>query len=162
MVGAISVFGFSLFGIVFLLALKAWEMRRERVVAPGFRAQLDKGALVLKAQIEKGEEAIAELPSVLSFVAMKALALSSVYLAHLARRMSESAYRLADFISHKHNFERRETRSEFLKTMIEHKNGLSSSLSQPIVNAVKKRRARRAAATKVSAPVVDAVTERQE
>ena len=141
MVGVISVFGASIVGIVFLLTLKAWEMRRERVLAPRLRAVLDSGALVLKSYIEKGEAFLAELPSLASFVAMKALAGGSVHLARLARRMSESAYRLADFISHKHNFERRETRSEFLKTMIEHKNGLA----QPVVNAVKKRRARKAA-----------------
>ncbi len=140
MVGAISVFGVSLLGIVFLLALKAWEMRRERLVAPRLRAQLDTGALALKSQIEKGEAFLGEVPSLASLVAMKTLAGGSVHLARLARRMSESAYRLADFISHKHNFERRETRSEFLKTMIEHKNGLA----QPIMNAVKKRGARKA------------------
>ncbi len=161
MVGAISVFGVSLVGIIFLLALKAWEMRRERVVAPRIRVQLDKGALILKAQIEKGEAFLGELPSLASFVAMKTLAGGSVHLARLARRMSESAYRLADFISHKHNFERRETRSEFLKTMIDHKNGLASSLSQPIVTAVKKRRARKAAA-KASVQLTGSVTEVQD
>ncbi len=159
MVGAISVFGASLVGIIFLLGLKAWEMRRERIVAPRLRARLDAGALVLKSQIEKGEAFLGELPSLASFVAMKTLAGGSVYLARLARRMSESAYRLADFISHKHNFERRETRSEFLKTMIEHKNGLANSLSQPIMNAVKKRRARKEATT--SAPSTETVSEVQ-
>ncbi len=160
MVGAISIFGVSLFGIVFLLAMKAWEMRREHVVAPRLRARLDAGAIFIKSQIEKGEAFLAELPSLASFVAMKTLAGGSVQVARLARRMSESAYRLADFISHKHNFERRETQSEFLKTMIEHKNNLASGLSQPIVNAVKKRRARKAAA-QTPAPVPKEVTEVQ-
>jgi hypothetical protein len=160
MVGVISVFGASIVGVIFLLALKAWEMRREHVVAPRLRAKLDAGALFLKSQIEKGEAFLAELPSLASFVAMKTLAGGSVHLAHLARRMSESAYRLADFISHKHNFERRETRSEFLKTMIEHKNGLTNGLSQPIVNAVKKRRVRKA--SKVPTQVAQTVTEVQE
>lgn len=160
MIGLISVFGASLVGVVFLLALKAWEMRREQVIAPRFRARLDSGALMLKAWIEKGEAFLAELPSLASLIAMKTLAGGSVHLARLARRMSESAYRLADFISHKHNFERRETRSEFLKTMIEHKNGLANIVSQPVVNAVKKRRARKAA--KAPVEVVPAVTKVQE
>ncbi len=142
MVGTISIFGVSLISIVVLLSVKAWEMRRERVLAPRFRARLDAGALALKAQIQRGEMFLSRLPSLASFAALKMLALASVRLARLARSMSESAYRLADFISHKHNFERRETRSEFLKTMIEHKNGLA----QPLMNAVKKRRARKTSA----------------
>lgn len=139
MVGAISVFGISLLGIVFLLALKAWELRQGRTYLPRLRTHLDMFASALKAQIERGEALLARLPSLASFLTFKLLAFISVRLAQVARSMSESAYRLADFISHKHNFERRETRSEFLKTMIEHKNGLA----QPIVNAVKKRRARK-------------------
>lgn len=157
MVGAISVFGASLVGIVLLLILKAWELRRERVLAPKFRMYLDTGALALKSKIERGEAFLAELPSYASLFVMKLLAMGSVHLARIARRMSESAYRLADFISHKHNFERRETRSEFLKTMIEHKNGLA----QPIVNAVKKRRSRKAAA-KAPVEMVEKAREVQE
>ena len=43
--------------------------------------------------------------------------------AHLARQASRQAHRLADFVSHKRNFERKETRSEFLRKMTELKNG---------------------------------------
>lgn len=141
MIGAISVFGASLFGVMVLLSFKAWETGREQRVLNGMRTVLDEGACALKFQIERLESVLASLPTLLSFGAFKVLALVAEKFARIARGASEAAHRLADFISHKHNFERREIRSEFLKTMIEHKNGLA----QPIVNAVKKRRARKIA-----------------
>ena len=145
MVSVLSVFAASLFGIVALLSFKAWEMRRGALVLPGLRAALDRGALVLKQQLERIEGVLARLPAMMSLFSLQVLALVTVKLARMARGASEAAYRLADFISHKHNFERREIRSEFLKTMIEHKNGLA----QP-VQAVKKRRPRK---TVKAAPV---------
>lgn len=150
MIGAISFFGASLLGIIMLLMFKAWEMRRDSIIAPRVRGHLDRGALVLKSWIERGEDALAQLPTFVSFLVMRSLASVSMHLARLARHMSESAYRLADFISHKHNFERRETRSEFLKTMIEHKNGLA----QPISNVVKKRKPRKTTKPSNSTDVV--------
>lgn len=123
-------------------------------VAPRVREQLDGYARILKRLIEAGEDALARLPSVGTFLTLKFLAFVSVRLARLSRAASEAAHRLADFISHKHNFERREIRSEFLKTVIEHKNGLA----QPIVNAVKKRRARKTSPKTVeSAPTAEEV-----
>jgi hypothetical protein len=43
--------------------------------------------------------------------------------AAFARSSERQAHRLADLVSHKHGFVPRETRSEFLRKMSEHKNG---------------------------------------
>jgi len=43
--------------------------------------------------------------------------------AALARTAERYAHRLADLVSYKHRFEKRDTRSEFLKKVSEHKNG---------------------------------------
>lgn len=141
MVATLSVFTVSLAGIIVLLCLKAWEVRRARIFFPRIRARMDSGASFVKESIEALEARFTRLPSFLTYVLMKILALTSVSFARWARAASEAAHRLADFISHKHNFERRELRSEFLKTMIEHKNGLA----KPLVNVVKKQRIRKPA-----------------
>ncbi len=141
MASAISFFAFSLVSIVGLFFFRAWEERRGVRVAAHARIALDGYARNIKDALMRGERALAQLPSVGTFLTLKFLAFISVRLARLSRAASEAAHRLADFISHKHNFERREIRSEFLKTVIEHKNGLA----QPLVTTVKKRRIRKAA-----------------
>ena len=149
MIGSLSVFVVSLVGIVTLLSLKAWENRRARILFPQTRDRLDAAARALKHVLERGEALCAQLPSLFTYLLMHVLAFVSVSFARWARAASEAAHRLADFISHKHNFERRELKSEFLKTMIEHKNGLA----QPIMNVVKKRRPRKTVAKIEAAPV---------
>lgn len=150
MAPAISIFVVSLAGIIALFSFRAWEERRGRHVAPITRQRLDAYARMLKRIMVMGEETLARLPSFGTFLTLKFLSFVSVRLARLSRAASEAAHRLADFISHKHNFERREIRSEFLKTVIEHKNGLA----QPIVTAVKKRRTRKAVPKPVGSAVV--------
>lgn len=141
MIPALSVFIFSITALFALFTLRSWEERRGARIAAGAREVLDGYARRAKYAIEQGEDALARLPSLGTFLTLKFLSFLSVTLARMARSASEAAHRLADFISHKHNFERRELKSEFLKTMIEHKNGLA----QPIVEVVKKRRTRKSA-----------------
>jgi hypothetical protein len=61
-------------------------------------------------------------PELLRFsrIALHEAALGFAYLARLAERR---AHRIADFVSHKRHYERRETRSEFLKKVSEGRNG---------------------------------------
>lgn len=142
MAGALVVFAGSLTGIVVLFALKAWEAKRGHRFVPGAREHLDAGALALKKKVNEGEAFLSRLPLIGSFFAYKFLETLTVLFARMARGASDAAHRLADFISHKHNFERKELRSTFIKTMIEHKNGLAQPLS-----TLPKKRTRRSAKT---------------
>lgn len=127
-IGAVTVFFASLAGITGLFSLKLWEERRETVAVSGIRGALDTLAIRCKQLLLAGEELFSRLPSVTTFVAMNLLALSAVWFAQMARKAAEASHRLADFVSHKHNFERRETRSDFLKQVSDHhKNGNGSA-----------------------------------
>jgi hypothetical protein len=121
---ASSVFFVSLTGIILLLSVRIWEERRARILFPRFRQLLDRGALACKELLVATEGMLVRLPSMTMSLLLRTLAASAMGFARFARSASESAHQLADFVSHKRNFERRETRSEFLKQVIEHKNGL--------------------------------------
>ncbi|TSC87275.1 MAG: hypothetical protein G01um10148_380 [Parcubacteria group bacterium Gr01-1014_8] len=118
-VSAITVFFVSLAGIVGLFSLKVLEEKRERAFVSSMRDSIDSVALKFKSLLLRGEIFLSKLPSLSAYLALKALAASAVGFARLARMAAESAHRLADFVSHKHNFERRETRSDFLKQVSE-------------------------------------------
>lgn len=117
-----SVFFVSLAGIIGLFVFKLWEERRERAVLPRFRLALDAIAYRCKELANAGEAWLSRAPSSAAALVLSALASSAVGFAHLARAASEAAHKLADFVSHKRNFTRRETKSEFLKKVTEHKN----------------------------------------
>ena len=125
--GVTSVFFASLAGIVALFWLKAWEEGREYLLVPSFRRMLDNAALWCKELLNAGEAWLAKVPSMTAYLTLSTLAFGAVGFARLARAASDAAHKLADFVSHKRNFERRETRSEFLKQVIEHKNGLNGN-----------------------------------
>jgi hypothetical protein len=89
--------------------------------------------------VSAAEVRLASIPSLSAYVVLSSLALAAVGFARFARLASESAHRLADFVSHKRNFTRRETRSEFLKQVIEHKNGLNGNGAAKKVRSVDTR-----------------------
>lgn len=124
---AIGTFLFSLASIVSLFALKAWEIRRGTIVVPALRERLNVLAarthellLALEADFEK-------LPPEMLHLARAWLHYVVLFSAALLRFLALQAHRLADFVSHKHSFRRRAPRSEFLKKVLEHKNGNSAS-----------------------------------
>jgi hypothetical protein len=122
-----TVFIISLVGLLALFGLKYAELRAGRTFAPSMRERLDVRALQLKELIIALRlDLVQVLPffwKLLRFL-IHELALG---FAALARILEAQAHRLADLVSHKHRFERRETRSEFLKKVSEHKNGNGSS-----------------------------------
>lgn len=127
MTAAIVIFSFSLLGIGALFAFKRWEMGRGTLIAPAFRSRADVEAEKLKelayaAWLDLGKVPPEALRTARVMVRELALALAA-----LARFAEAQAHRLADFVSHKHGFERRETRSEFLRKVAEHKNGGETS-----------------------------------
>lgn len=123
MVFATVVFLLALIGIIALFALKYWELARGRVVARDLRESADREALHVKELIGALQLDLAKLPPLMLFAAQRMLHAAAVDFGHLMHWLGAQAHNLADFVSHKRNFERRETRSEFLKKVSEHKNG---------------------------------------
>ena len=120
---AISTFLLSLFGIVGLFALKEWETKRNRTFAPEFREKADRLAFRIKDLLVALEADVERFPPEILHLARVLLHEIAVGLAATLRFLSIQAHRLADFVSHKHSFQRRAPRSEFLKKVLEHKKG---------------------------------------
>lgn len=117
--GAMYVFLVSLGGILFLFALKRIEAARERRFAEGLRVYADNGALRVKAWIEISEHYLGLTPWFISALMRYVVHIAALSFARLARTSAEYAHALADFVSHKHRFERRETKSTYLREVRE-------------------------------------------
>ena len=120
---ALILFIASLVGVVGLFTLKYWETARGVVLAPALRRMADEKAIELKYFLERCRAAsnqVAPFAVKLMRVIIHDLALA---FAAFAREAEKQSYRLADLVSHKHRFERRETRSQFLKDVSDFKNG---------------------------------------
>ncbi|KKW19568.1 MAG: hypothetical protein UY63_C0010G0002 [Parcubacteria group bacterium GW2011_GWA2_51_10] len=120
MIFASIIFFLSLFAIVGLFALKLWEERRERILYPDFRDTADSRALLLKGQLIRGREQLARLPPAALHLARFSIHIAALKTAEFARYLERQAYKLADLVSHKHRFERRDTNSDFLKKIQQH------------------------------------------
>ena len=114
------VFLLSLLCVLGLFAVKYLENKHERILHPSFRQKMDLHARRLKelAHVSRGE--LSKLPPRAIIIAKEAVHAAALGLARFAREMEAQAHRLADLVSHKHRFEKRETRSEFLKQVGEH------------------------------------------
>lgn len=122
------VFAASLAGIIILFFVKKLEENRERRFAEGLRMRADHGALHVKAWLEMGEWYLEKTPWFIAALASYGIHIGALSFARLARTSAEHAHALADLVSHKHRFERRETKSQFLKDVSEYKNGSSEKL----------------------------------
>jgi len=121
----LGMFGISLLGIVGLFAIKRWEIKNERVLAPGLRERADRLAFRLKELLLALEADAQRLPPELLHGSRTLLHQGALIVASFLRFLSIQVHRLADFVSHKHSFRRNAPRSEFLKKVLEHKNGAS-------------------------------------
>lgn len=120
-----AVFSATLLSIVGLFSLRMWEVQRgSRVLAP-WRERADGLARALKqAGIRFGLQ-MHRFPSLMLLITRYFIHLGAKAFARFARRMEESAHQIADRMSHKHRFQRRESQNQFLKDVAEHKNGLA-------------------------------------
>ncbi len=130
MIVAIGIFFFSLAGVAALFALKHWEMRRGSVFAPEWRLRADAQTEKLKELAFAAWMDLGKVPPEALRVARIMVHEAALGFAALARFSERQAHRLADMVSHKRGFERRETRSEFLRKVAEHKNGDGSDLGE--------------------------------
>ena len=119
----------SLISIVGLFAFKYWELRSGRIVFADARSRIDAHAINLKELMVAARLDLAKLPPELVRLGRTLIHTGALALASLARMGEREAHRLADLVSYKHRFERRETSSEFLKKVAEHKNGTEEATS---------------------------------
>ncbi len=128
----IGMFVASIFGLLLLFTLKAWEVRHARTIAPSIRVHADAQAILLKAQLMRsGAEAAKVVPfiALLTRLLIHKAALGFASAAHFA---AEEAHRLADFVSHKHSFKRQEPRSDFLRQISDRPTPITAPESAPI------------------------------
>lgn len=111
------IFLLSLALIAALFALNLREQKTGRYPLSDWRAVADREALQFRELVVAADLDLKKIPPLLAHVAHVALHFAALEFARLAREASKQSHRLADFVSHKRNFERRETRSEFLKKM---------------------------------------------
>lgn len=126
---ALTFFALSLLGIIVLFSLKAWELRTEKVLAPGMRGRVDAKADEFKQLMARAQEELKKLPPEMVYLSRVVLHDAALGAASVARFLERQSHRLADLVSHKRGFERRETQSEFLKNVSEYKN--DSGLDTP-------------------------------
>ena len=127
MIFAAIIFFISLVGISALFIAKYWEEQHEHVLVQKMRQKADERALQVKLLLSKGRFELLKLKPTAIRLARAAIHIAALQTAHLARVIEAQAHRLADFVSHKHHFERREPKSEFLKKVGEYKNGNENS-----------------------------------
>ncbi len=121
MVISAVTFFLSLSGIAALFYMKHWELKRERALSPNLREQADLYALDLKLLLERSRFEAAKIPPLLMLFARFLVHEGAMYFAQFSRFTERKAHELADLVSYKHRFERRETKSEFLKQVSDHK-----------------------------------------
>src|SRR3989344_442899 len=113
----------SLLLICFLFALKVREIETGQRIAPGFRAAADREALHIKALLLAVQVDLKKVLPLLVHWGHRATHRIALKFARAARAASLYSHALADFVSHKRNFERSETRSEFLRRMSARRKG---------------------------------------
>lgn len=113
-------FFFALSGLIGLFALKRWEHAHDRTLFSDTRRSADDLALRVKEALIFGFRNISKLPYILWLLGRYGVHSAAVMFGHLAHAIGERSHALADMVSYKHRFERRETHSEFLKKVIEH------------------------------------------
>jgi hypothetical protein len=117
---AMVVFGVSLAVILALFILKRIELRRGARFVEGFRMRADERALDVKHVLLVCEWYIERTPFFVTTLARYGVHFGALSFARLARSSAEQAHRLADLVSHKHRFERKETKSSFLREVSVH------------------------------------------
>lgn len=122
MFAAMIIFFASLVLIVGLFALKVWEERHGRRFAPHARARADDLAREIKQQLHHSRVQIEKLPPEIAHHTMTGIVSIAHSIAAFARIVEHNAHRIADFVSAKRGFERRETKNDFLKRVQEYKN----------------------------------------
>ena len=114
----------SLAGLAVLFGVKYVEVRRQVMYAPRMRMRADQWARVMKAVLRFLVMRIEQLPQDFVVFLRLLVHIGAIVFARAARAAERGAHNVADRVSHKHQFERGESQSAFLKSVSDHKNGL--------------------------------------
>ncbi|MBI2030588.1 hypothetical protein HYT05_03125 [Candidatus Kaiserbacteria bacterium] len=98
-------------------------------MAPDLRTRADEQALRFKAYIMNGRQEVAKIIPFTALMMRYFIHEGALAFARAAHFTGVQAHRLADFVSHKHHFERQAPRSEFLKRVSQ-----ISERSTPVIN----------------------------
>lgn len=115
-----SVFFGSLFLITLLFMIKGAEAGTSAKLAPKTREFFDDAALYIKAVLVWMSVRASRIPPTVALLARFAIHQGALGAARLSRTIERAAHNVADLVSHKHRFERRETKSQYLKEVGEH------------------------------------------
>ncbi len=105
--------------IVALFTLKRWERNNGRFLFPEVRHKADELALRIKSFLLASTRDFEKLPPYIFYILRIGVHMAALTFGHLAHWIGERSHDLADLVSHKHRFERRPPRSEFLKQVDE-------------------------------------------
>jgi len=120
MVWAGVIFFLACIGVTALFILRRWENEHGRVLLPGLHHEADLQALKLKMVLFARTRDVEKIVPFLFRLLQRGVRAAAIAFGHLAHWIGERSHALADLVSHKYRFERRETRSEFLKQVIAH------------------------------------------
>ena len=120
---AILLFGLSLIAISSLFVLKHWETGTGRMIAPDLRYKADRRARALKQELFSLRGTLGRFGPIAILYVRYLVHKGALALAAFARLSERQAHKLADTVSHKRTFVVRETKSQFLKQVSDHKNG---------------------------------------
>jgi hypothetical protein len=120
---AIAAFTIALLLIIALFSLKSYEVRSNRVVMYEMRLRADEFAVDLKDWLLHMRDQLEQLPPMMAYLSRWLVHEAALGFAAAARLAESQAHRLAEVVSHKRSFERRETKSDFLKRVTEYKSG---------------------------------------
>lgn len=121
MVFALVLFAASLLATIVLFALKSREVRRGSTPFQKARTAADARALELKDFIGRSRFEFSKVIPALILILRYGVHELALVLAALGRLLEKQAHGLADSVSHKHRFERPQSRNEFLKKIGDNK-----------------------------------------
>ncbi|MBI4068305.1 hypothetical protein HY413_02765 [Candidatus Kaiserbacteria bacterium] len=124
---AIIGFFISFAGLIALFSLKYVEFSKCRIYGSELRAKADSSALLLKALLHASMDRLEQLPHDFVVFLRMVVHVGAIIFAHGARAAERGAHKIADRVSHKHHFERTESRSEFLKSVSAHRTQLKNN-----------------------------------
>ncbi len=113
----LAVFYGALAGLALLFLVRFFEEARGMRMLPGFRHTLDRFALFIKRYLERVETFFEHIPQFTALLLRYLTAKGVRRFAHMTEGISRTAHAAADMVSYKHRYERKETRSTFLKRM---------------------------------------------
>ncbi len=120
---AVITFLVTLLLIFVLFAFKRVELARGARFGERGRAAADRGALRLKSQLQNVEGFIENIPWFIGVMVRYGVHVGALSFARLARVSEREAHRLADLVSHRHRFEKKETKSKYLKNVSGYREG---------------------------------------